>query len=79
MPVLAWALHCTTTGMTTVSYVDDARSRRSLSSVRTESGFALITETDPVEALRRCKKPSLHLARRALTQGFTTGAEDQVL
>jgi len=50
-------------GMTTVFYVDDnARSRRWLSSVLTECGFEVIAAADPVEALRRCKKPSFDSA-----------------
>ena len=49
--------------LTTVFYVDDnAKSRRCLGSVLTECGFEMITASDPVEALRRCKKLSFDLA-----------------
>jgi CheY-like chemotaxis protein len=49
--------------MTTVFYVDDnPRCRRWLGSVLTECGFEMITASDPVDALRRCKKLSFDLA-----------------
>jgi CheY-like chemotaxis protein len=44
---------------TTVFYVDgNARSRKLLGSVLAECGFKMITASDPIEALHRCKEIS---------------------
>jgi PleD family two-component response regulator len=48
---------------TIVFYVDDnAKSRRLLTSILRESGFEVITASDPLEALRVCKEISFDLA-----------------
>jgi len=51
------------TEQTTVFYVDDnAKSRRLLTVILRESGFEVITASDPVEALELCKRISFDLA-----------------
>jgi CheY-like chemotaxis protein len=48
---------------TTVFYVDDnANSRRLLANILRESGFKVITASDPLEALEVCKQISFDLA-----------------
>ena len=48
---------------TIVFYVDDnAKSRRVLTSILRESGFEVITASDPLDALRVCKEISFDLA-----------------
>jgi len=63
-------------GMTTVFYVDDnARSRRLLSSVLAECGFEMITATDPVEALCRCRETCFDLALLDYEMPSLTGSQ----
>ena len=48
---------------TIVFYVDDnAKSRRLLTSILRDSGFEVITASDPLEALETCKQISFDLA-----------------
>lgn len=48
---------------TIVFYVDDnAKARRLLTSILRESGFEVITASDPLEALGVCKETSFDLA-----------------
>ena len=63
-------------GMATVFYVDDnARSRGLLSSVLAECGFEMITATDPVEALCRCRETCFDLALLDYEMPSLTGSQ----
>jgi CheY-like chemotaxis protein len=61
---------------TIVFYVDDnAKSRRLLTSILKESGFEVITASDPLEALGVCKEISFDLALLDQQMPKMTGSE----